>query len=350
MLIEAGDVLLAQVKHLWTIANFSKVYRESKYIYLPSFAVTLNSAEWRFALLMRQHNRGKQQYVNVFIVRVTDGNAERDNELNVDIEFAVLGDRDQVVYEHKVAQNYSGSRVLVDLAIEEAIIFANERRLRKNELRLVWTITSDGYAAAATRARADWNGRIARLREFDQFGQLLNSEQFSDVTLRVDGADIRAHKNILACRSPVFRAMFTHPMKEARSNQVQITDVDYGTMRELLRYIYTGELGGDRDDGDDAFTKYSSVLMAAVKYCVQSLKARCERKLSLVLSADNVLDCLVLADMHDAVDLKRKAIDFIVAKAEQIVGLPSYEDFIALHADVSIDVKRALDAKKRRIN
>jgi len=46
---------------------------------------------------------------------------------------------------------------------------------------------------------------------------------YSDIVLRVSDAngqpaDVRAHKNILAARSPVFRAMFKHQMKVRRFN------------------------------------------------------------------------------------------------------------------------------------
>lgn len=47
-------------------------------------------------------------------------------------------------------------------------------------------------------------------------GEVLRSGSFSDVTLRVGEKQFRAHKVILACRSPVFGAMFEHEMKESR--------------------------------------------------------------------------------------------------------------------------------------
>ena len=47
-------------------------------------------------------------------------------------------------------------------------------------------------------------------------GEVLRSGSFSDVTLRVGEKQFRAHKVILACRSPVFGAMFEHEMTESR--------------------------------------------------------------------------------------------------------------------------------------
>lgn len=52
----------------------------------------------------------------------------------------------------------------------------------------------------------------------------------------------KAHKAILAARSPVFAAMFEHAMEESRANRVEITDVEPDTLAEVLRFIYTGRV------------------------------------------------------------------------------------------------------------
>lgn len=54
----------------------------------------------------------------------------------------------------------------------------------------------------------------------------------------------KAHKAILAARSPVFAAMFEHGMAESRANRVNITDVEPDILGEVLRFIYTGRVVG----------------------------------------------------------------------------------------------------------
>ncbi|VDM36143.1 unnamed protein product [Hydatigera taeniaeformis] len=54
----------------------------------------------------------------------------------------------------------------------------------------------------------------------------------------------KAHKAILAARSPVFAAMFEHGMTESRANRVNITDVEPDILGEVLRFIYTGRVVG----------------------------------------------------------------------------------------------------------
>ena len=46
-------------------------------------------------------------------------------------------------------------------------------------------------------------------------GSLQDRGTFSDVTLSVSGRVFKAHKALLAARSPVFSAMFEHSMEES---------------------------------------------------------------------------------------------------------------------------------------
>jgi speckle-type POZ protein len=55
------------------------------------------------------------------------------------------------------------------------------------------------------------------------FSMLFENKTFLDVILSVSGRELHAHKAILAARSPVFAAMFTHDMKEKRNNYMEIT-------------------------------------------------------------------------------------------------------------------------------
>ena len=82
-------------------------------------------------------------------------------------------------------------------------------------------------------------------------GNLLDSGSFSDVCLCAGGREFKAHKAILATRSPVFGAMFEHEMEESRKGRVEISDIDPDVFQELLRFIYTGttpQLQGMADD------------------------------------------------------------------------------------------------------
>ena len=43
-----------------------------------------------------------------------------------------------------------------------------------------------------------------------------------------------------AIRSSVFRAMFQHDMRESKSNEIIIPDLDFNTVKDMVRYVYSG--------------------------------------------------------------------------------------------------------------
>lgn len=134
--------------------------------------------------------------------------------------------------------------------------------------------------------------------------RLLESHLFSDVVLAVDGREFHSHKAVLAARCPVFAAMFEHDMEEKTKNRVDIIDVAQDVFQEFLLFIYT-----DRAPNLDKFAE--NLLVVADKYALQRLKEMCEERLCFDLSTDTAAERLAFADMHNADQLKTRAIDFI---------------------------------------
>ncbi|MFT7808616.1 speckle-type POZ protein-like A isoform X1, partial [Arapaima gigas] len=128
--------------------------------------------------------------------------------------------------------------------------------------------------------------------------------RFTDCSLYVGGQEFKAHKSILAARSPVFNAMFEHEMEESKKNRVDISDVDPDVFKEMMGFIYTGKAPNLDKMADN-------LLAAADKYALERLKVMCEEALCSSLSVENVADILILADLHSAEQLKAQAIDFI---------------------------------------
>ncbi|MEE6489127.1 hypothetical protein FKM82_015496 [Ascaphus truei] len=98
----------------------------------------------------------------------------------------------------------------------------------------------------------------------EDLGNLWESSRFTDCSLFVGGQEFKAHKSILAARSPVFSAMFEHEMEESKKNRVDIHDVDPEVFKEMMRFIYTG-------NAPNLDKKADNLLAAADKICtVQS--------------------------------------------------------------------------------
>lgn len=74
-----------------------------------------------------------------------------------------------------------------------------------------------------------------------QQGKLLESGQDSDVTLLVDGKELRAHKALLRAASPVFDAMLSSLYTEGQRSQVVISDLSVEVVQAMLEFIYTAK-------------------------------------------------------------------------------------------------------------
>ena len=72
--------------------------------------------------------------------------------------------------------------------------------------------------------------------------EILQSENFADVTFVIGDAKVKAHKCILASRSSFFNNMFSVGMKEAQESVISVQDIKLLTFTKLLEFIYSDEL------------------------------------------------------------------------------------------------------------
>ena len=94
------------------------------------------------------------------------------------------------------------------------------------------------------------------------FNLLRINSKLTDIVLRVNGQDFPAHKLILAARSPVFLAMFSHSeLSENQDIVVDIPDIGAEVMERLLAFVYCGNI--DRVD-----KVAPELLVAADKVCL----------------------------------------------------------------------------------
>ncbi|KAL1762954.1 speckle-type POZ protein isoform X2, partial [Sigmodon hispidus] len=133
--------------------------------------------------------------------------------------------------------------------------------------------------------------------------------------------EFRAHKAILAARSPVFKAMFEHDMEESRKNRVEIHDLEPQVFRAMMNFIYTGKVPNLHSMAD-------AVLFAADKYCQEVLKVMCEVALCRYLSVDSAAHTLFLADLHSAGHLKTQTLDFIAVHASEVFETSGWKTMV----------------------
>ncbi|CAI0411195.1 unnamed protein product [Linum tenue] len=148
------------------------------------------------------------------------------------------------------------------------------------------------------------------------FKELLESEVGWDIVFHVGDEAFRAHKSILAARSPVFRAQFFGPAGDPNLNEVTVDDILPSIFKAILRFIYTDQLPDVHDIV--GFSSSSSVaanitqhlLVAADLYNLDRLKVFCESKLCKELTAESVATTLALAEQHQCAHLKAVCLKF----------------------------------------
>ena len=66
------------------------------------------------------------------------------------------------------------------------------------------------------------------------------NEDFSDITLMVQGQPLPVHRVILASSSDYFRALLYGGLQESQSNEINLKCEHLDLFKKLLRYVYTG--------------------------------------------------------------------------------------------------------------
>lgn len=144
------------------------------------------------------------------------------------------------------------------------------------------------------------------------FGNMLTDGEGADVTFSVCGQLFRAHRCVLAFRSPVFRAELFGPMKENNATQcIKIDDMEPLIFEALLHFIYTDTLSDTCKDGKAAAMQH--LLVAADRYGVDRLRLLCEKKLSESIDVETVATTLALAEQHHCSQLRQACIRFMAS-------------------------------------
>ena len=79
-------------------------------------------------------------------------------------------------------------------------------------------------------------------RAFVRLAEMRHRVELCDVTIVVDGEEIRAHRAVLASCSPYFHAMFTSNMAECGQERVQLKELDASSVSQVVQFAYTAEI------------------------------------------------------------------------------------------------------------
>lgn len=130
---------------------------------------------------------------------------------------------------------------------------------------------------------------------------LFTNEELCDITLDVKDKKFKAHKTIIAARSPVFAEMLKDKTLEKETGVISIPDCDPDSFKEFLRYLYSGKLE------NISFRCAVNVFKIAYKFDVRELIWFCMDYMRQNMKVDDFCEVIALAEeygyerLHDAV-------------------------------------------------
>ena len=163
-------------------------------------------------------------------------------------------------------------------------------------------------------------------------GELLESERGADVTFVVGDESFAAHKDILAARSPVFKAQFFGDMKEKCTRRVEIKDMEAEVFRAMLHFIYTDTVPVLDQLFETMPTMAMHLVAAADRYGLDRLRLICEMKLIEGITVGTAATTLALAEQHNFSQLKSDCVEFIVCSPAVLEGVLATEGYKHLQA------------------
>ncbi|XP_069077633.1 speckle-type POZ protein-like [Pleurodeles waltl] len=334
------QVKVMKVSNVWTINNFSFCRDEmGAPIKSSSFSSSLND---KIKWCLRIYPKGcgddeSKDYLSVYLLLLSCPKTE----VRAKFRFSLINAKGEETKEMESQRAYRfvqgkdwGFKKFIrhDVLVDEAHeLLPSDKLTLFCEVRVI-------LDSLKLSGRSNNSFNVPECKLADDLGDLWETSRFADCTLYVGGQEFKSHKSILAARSPVFNAMFEHEMEESRKNRVHIKDIDPDVFKELMGFIYTGKSPPNLKEIAD------SLLAAADKYALDRLKVMCEEALSNNFTIENVAAFLVLADLHSAMQLKARAIDYISRHATEIMETVGWKSMIQSHPHLVADAFRALSS------
>ncbi|KAG7024997.1 BTB/POZ domain-containing protein [Cucurbita argyrosperma subsp. argyrosperma] len=143
-------------------------------------------------------------------------------------------------------------------------------------------------------------------RALISLGRMLKESIHTDIIVNASDGSVRAHRAILASRSPVFHSMFSHDLKEKELSTINISDMSFEACEALLNYLY-GNI-----QHEEFLVHRLALLHAADKYDIDDLKEACHDSLLEDIDAKNVLERLQNASLYQLPKLKTSCMQYLV--------------------------------------
>ncbi|XP_051055225.1 speckle-type POZ protein-like [Phodopus roborovskii] len=308
--------------YTWTISNFHFFLEEMQGpIKSPKFS-TVGNDKWCLRIQTFDVNENSRDYLSVYLVLISAPKSH----VWAKFQLWILSSEGETVFgmrTTRVLKFLPGCKwgfkrfILRDFLLDHEYWLLPEDQLT---LFCKVTVFQDSFSICDQIGKPP-GIQVPKCMMADELGELWENSLFTDCSLVVAGQEFHAHKAILAARSPVFRAMFQHDMKENRTNCVEIHDMEPQVFQAMMGFIYTGK-------APDLHSMADALLAAADKYGLERLKVMCEDALCRDLSVENAAHILFLADFYSADQLKTQTLDFIMAHASEVSETSSWKTMV----------------------
>ncbi|XP_032222942.1 speckle-type POZ protein [Nematostella vectensis] len=330
------QIKVIKFSYMWTINNFSFCREEmGETLKSSTFSAGANDKmKWCLRVNPRGLDEESKDYLSLYLLLLLCNKSE----VRAKFKFSILNANreetkameSQRAYRFVQGKDWGFKKFIRrDFLLDEA-----NGLLPNDTLTLFCEVSVEGDSVNVSGSSHSAALKVPECRLSSHMGNLLDNATFSDTVLIAGGREFKAHKAILAARSPVFSAMFEHEMEESRKGRVEILDIDPDVFQEMLKFVYTGNTPQIQGMADD-------LLAAADKYDLERLKVMCEDVLCSNLTVENVCDVLILADMHNATQLKSQALDFVNSHATDVMDSTGWKTLVCDHAHLIAEVFKA---------
>ncbi|XP_010517338.1 PREDICTED: BTB/POZ and MATH domain-containing protein 3-like isoform X2 [Camelina sativa] len=309
--------------HQFTIKGYSLAKGMSPGKFIQSDVFSVGGYDWAIYFYPDGKNPEDQSlYISLFIALASDS-----NDIRALFELTLMDQSGKG--KHKVHSHF-------DRALEggpytlkyKGSMWGYKRFFRRSALETSDYIKDDCLVVHCTvgvvRARLEGPKQYGIVLPLSNMGQglkdLLDSEVGCDIAFQVGDETYKAHKLILAARSPVFRAQFFGPIGNNNVDRIVIEDIEPSIFKAMLSFIYTDVLPDVHEitgsTSASSFTNMIQHLLAAADlYDLARLKILCEVLLCEKLDVDNVATTLALAEQHQFFQLKTFCLKFVASPA-----------------------------------
>ncbi|KAL7303388.1 hypothetical protein TKK_0004573 [Trichogramma kaykai] len=292
----------------------------------PQFTALSDQQAWK--LVCYQGNTGEEHTMTVALVQTQPDNA---GVQYVDYECKVWDQDERHVNASYGCVSVRGNHLvsLVDFPrhsweISKAIVI---------QLKLWRKSVNAGYIQPQRKTYLHDSGEQHAVKNLSlDMGEALLSGMFSDVTLVVEGRRFKAHRFVLAARSPVFARMFLSDMRESRDQEIQIPTSNRDCFRKFLQFCYTDAVQNVELDA-------IGLLLLADHYDVQGLRWVCEKCLLAVMCAENALDIMLVADLINDAKLLIKTMEYIKPRQEAVYRTVRHDELMATKTSQMLRMK-----------